>query len=380
MKNIVRQFALFLLLPLVLTNCDQSHSSKSSDDLIVIGAIFSSTGIAGDYGKKSVQGLELAVDDINRNGGIQGKMLKVIVEDAKSSPKDALSAYRKLVDLHGVKFIIGDVYSSTTKTILDNLDSDVLLFAPGASKPDLVNLKQNFLRNWTSDDFDGLAMSNVTRDMGIEKISVLNQSSDYTISLSNAFIKDFKHYNGEITSHDEFTAEGGRYRELLIGLKNKGVENVYLAGLSSQLGQILKESSRIGYHPQWFTNLTVNTADCKNVAGESINGVIFTEPFLDKSENNTSWTEFENSYHERFGSVPDATVAHAYDAMKILELALDSTTKVNEVVSYINKLANYPGVSGNTTFDGHGGVVKDIVVKQFVDGSAIELKVFKFNE
>ncbi|KAA6301438.1 MAG: branched-chain amino acid transport system substrate-binding protein [Candidatus Ordinivivax streblomastigis] len=372
MKKVKIILVAMIVLPMLFWSC------QNKQDTVNVGAVFSSTGVAGDYGKKSVEGITLAADLINSKGAINGKKINLIVEDAKSSNKDAISAYNKLVDFDGVRFIIGDVYSSTTKVIIENLSKDVVLFAPGASNPDLVNLSKNFLRNWTSDDFDGLAMSKIIQENNISTISVLTQQNDYTMALKNAFIKDFKADGRIISDEGLFSEEQKSYKELLLKLKKKEIKAIYLIGMSKQIGQILKESKEIDFTPQWFTNLTVNTEDCKQIAGSAINGVIFSEPFVDKTTE--SWKEFYNKYKTKFKREPDATSAHSFDAVNILALALRNTNynDVNDVVKYINNLHNYQGVSGNTTFDGKGGVLKDIEVLQFKESIPTQVKIFRF--
>ena len=353
------------------------HKAKNSDT-INVGAIFSSTGVAGDYGKKSVEGVVLATELINSRGGINGKKINLFVEDAKSSNKDAISAYQKLVDYNGVHYIIGDVYSSTTKVVIENLSKDVVLFAPGASNPDLVNISENFLRNWTSDDFDGFAMSKIIQEHRITTISVLTQQNDYTMALMNAFVKDYKTEGRIVSDEGLFTEDQKSFRELLMNLKRKDVKAIYLIGMSKQVGQILKESKEIGFMPQWFTNLTVNTEDCKQIAGSAINGVIFSEPFVDRTSDN--WKEFYDEYKVKFNKEPDTTSAHSFDALNILALAFNNTNyhNIEEVTKYINNLHDYQGVSGNTTFDGKGGVLKDIEVLQFQNDVPVRIKIFRF--
>jgi len=357
----------------------KKRSSRTDIDTIRIGAIFSSTGVAGDYGKKSIEGVEMAVEILNGSGGINGKKVSVVYEDAKSSPKDALSAFRKLVDVDKVNIIVGDVYSSTTKVLIENLPSNTLLFAPGASKPDLVNLNPHFLRNWTSDNFDGLAMANVVLGDQVREIATVTQVSDYTLSLNEAFKKEFTNKGGKIVDQESFEGEKGDYRQLLYKLKAQDPKSVYLTALSKEMGTILKQAKEINFTPHWYTNLTVNTDDCKKIAGSSVDGVVFSRPYIDLAHISPDSTMFISLYKSRKGTEPDETVAHAFDAMNILFLGLTKVgTNTDALVSYINSIKDYPGLSGKTTFDGYGGVLKDIEVVQMVGNSPKSLKVFSF--
>lgn len=346
---------------------------------IRIGTIFSSTGKASDYGKKGIEGVEFAVELVNQRGGIKGQTVEVVHEDAKSSPDDAVSALRKLSEADKIHLIVADVYSGTTKAMIENLPADTLLFAPGASKPDLVNINPHFVRNWTSDDFDGLAMANVVSGDSVTEIATLTQVGEYTLSLNEVFKNEFTKKGGNITAEETFEGEKDDYRDVLLKLKTQNPQNVYLTALSKEMGTILKQAKEINFTPRWYTNLTVNTDICQRIAGDAVEGVVFSRPHLDLAQLSPESANFVALYKARKGSEPDETVAHAFDAMNIIFQAIENVgTDTAAIVSYINNLKDYPGVSGKTTFDGHGGVLKDIEVMQMVNSSPQSLKVFSF--
>lgn len=378
MKNKV----LIIVIVLILTGLVGFWFWKknNSNDQIKIGAIFSTTGVAGDYGKKSMEGIQYAVDAINSNGGIDGKKLVVIFEDAKSNPKDALSALNKLLTIDKVKIVVGDVYSSTTKVLISNLPNDVLLFAPGASSPELTNSKPNFIRNWTSDDFDGSAMANVILSNNVYEVATLTQNSDYTISLNNAFITDFKKGNGVVSSSYNFDGDKSDYRSLIEKLKSSNIKSVYLTALSKEMGYILKQSKELNFSPQWYTNLTVNSDDCKRIAGTSRDNVIFSKPFINLINTSEENKSFIVKYKSSKGFEPDETVSHSYDAINIIAKSMQKVgLNIPLLIEDINRVKNYNGLSGITTFDGKGGVVKNIEVLKVSGDSLISIKIFDFN-
>src|SRR6185369_8211618 len=207
----------------------------------------------------------------------------------------------------------------------------------------------------------------------------LTQVSDYTLSLNQAFKNEFTSKGGRITDEESFEGERGDYRQLLFKLKSQNPKSVYLTALSKEMGTILKQAKEISFTPQWYTNLTVNTDDCKKIAGSAVEGVVFTRPYIDLAHLSPENAKFIVEYKSKKGVDPDETVAHAYDAMNILFLAMKNVgTDPDAMLKYINGVKNYPGLSGNTTFDGHGGVLKDIEVVQMVSGTPRSLKVFSF--
>lgn len=378
-----RSVVFTIIVILALVGCDSRGKNQNDisgkKDVIRIGAIFSMTGVAGDYGKKSKEGFEIAIDLINKKGGIKGKQIFSIVEDAKSSPKDALSALKKITEFEKIEIVVGDVYSSTTKAMIENLKENVVLFAPGASKPDLINTNKNFIRNWTSDNFDGLAMANIVLDRGVKSIGLITEVTEYTQSLSDAFEKEYMRKNGKIVMKESFLSDKKDLRPLLLKFKNSEINNVYLTGLSKEVGLILKQAMEINYLPQWYTNLTVDTEDCRAIAGIARNGVIFSRPFVDFTDLSSDAETFLKIYKKRFDREPDATVAHAFDAVNILALAIENTDEsTSQIIDYVNNLKDFPGISGKTTFNGKGGVLKDIEVLQIKQDSVLSLKVFEF--
>jgi len=379
MRNIKSLIVISLVLIVVIgfNSCGQ----KNNENSLKIGAIFSSTGVAGDYGKKSIEGIQFAVDALNANGGINGKKIEVIYEDAKSNPKDAISALNKLITIDKVKIILGDVYSSTTKVMIDNLPKDVLLFAPGASSPELTNAKVNFIRNWTSDDFDGSAMANVILSNNVKEISTVTQNSDYTISLNKAFVSEFEKGNGHITSQFSFDGDKSDYKILIQKLKDGNIKTVYLTALSKEMGYILKQSKELNYFPQWYTNLTVNSDDCNKIAGSSRDKVIFSRPYINFSNLSELSKQFVNNYKTIKGVEPDETVSHAYDAMNIVAEGIKKVGEnIPNLIEFINGIINYNGLSGITSFDGKGGVVKSIEVLRISGNKLMTIKIFSFND
>jgi len=118
------------------------------------------------YGERSRKGVELAVEEVNGDGGINGQPLEVIYEDAKSSPKDGVSAIKELISADDVGIVVGDVLSSTTLAMAPIAERDeVILLAPGASIPSLRDAGDYIFRNWASDDYDGKAMASYAQKM-----------------------------------------------------------------------------------------------------------------------------------------------------------------------------------------------------------------------
>ncbi len=368
---IIVVIAYFILLP----------NPEQNDDEIKIGAIFSMTGNVGAYGQRSQKGFLLAINEINNQGGIKGKKLHAIIEDAGSEPKRAVNAFNKLVESDKVKIIIGDVLSSTTMAIAPLLDDKkVLLFAPGASHPGLKGISPYFFRNWVSDDYDGFAMAHYARDLGKEKIAILVQNSDYTLGLANAFENEFVRIGGKIIKREIFETNENDLKPQLLKLKQENVNNIYLVGQSRENGIALKQAFELNFSPNWYANLTVETPECITIAGVSAENVVYSTPAFDTTYGNSNLQNFIKSFRHSYNDEPDATAGHAYDAVYIIKTAIERVgTDPQKIAEQIKGLKEFDGVTGLTTFDSDGNVLKNVFIKKIANGKSKFIKEFYYD-
>jgi len=351
----------------------------NDDSSIHIGALLSLTGDAANYGKRSLNGLDWAVYQINERGGIKGRTIQLDIEDAASSPALATSAVIKLIKVHNSRIVIGDIISGTTIAAEPITSRNgVLLFAPGASHPSLTDAGPLFFRNWTSDTYDGFAMARHLISSKVMKIGLIVQNTDYTVGLADALQKEFKKGGGSVVLAQNFQTDATDLRTLLLKFKELSVDAVYISAYSGQTGRILLQAGDVDYHPDWYATLTVDTPECRDIAGKHVAGVVFTTPAFDVGVDSPQMHAFVSGFKERYGEDPEAVAGHAYDAAFILADAIRSVgTDPQDVAQYLHNLRKYPGVTGLTTFNSNNGdVTKDIFVKRMKKEGSDLISVF----
>ena len=371
--------ALLGILIVVLFIKNKNQIPIESVSSIRIGVMLCLTGDSANYGKRSLNGVNWATQKINDKGGINGKRIKLFVEDDRSSPKDAVTAFNKLTQAEGIKIVVGDIISGTTLAVAPIAEKNhVLLFAPGASNPQLRDSGDYIFRNWTSDDFDGKAMARYLEKKGVKSLGILVQKTDYTIGLADALAKDFKSLDRSIVSRQEFETDEKDLRTQLLKLKESGVRDVYISAYSPGTGIALKQAAEIGYSPHWYASLTVDTPECATIAGKARDGVIFSTPAFNINDPSPEMKIFVQGYKERFGEDPETVTGHAYDAINILAMAIEKVgpdpTKIKDE---LYKIKNFSGVTGKTSFDDHGDVVKGIQIKQIRGGKPVIIDYFQ---
>jgi branched-chain amino acid transport system substrate-binding protein len=387
MKNICFSLLCVLCLAgLILSGgCKKEEHSSTQNQPIKIGVMLALTGDSANYGKRSLNGITWAAEKIKMKGGINGKDVELVVEDDQSSPKSAVTVFNKLIDVDKVTIVVGDIISGTTMAVVPIADKKhILLFAPGASNPKLRETSANtspvnyVFRDWTSDDFDGKAMAGYLLKQNVKMLGLIVQKTDYTIGLASALVRDFETGGGQIIIRQDFETSDTDLRTQIINLKAANVNNVYISAYSPGTGLILKQASQLGFPPQWYATLTVDTPECGAIAGSARNGVIFTTPAFNVDDQGAVMKEFVTGFKARFNDDPEVVAAHAYDALNILAMLIGQIGDSPDILKdALYKVQNYNGASGVMTFDNNGDVTKAIYIKQYVSGSPVVLKNFQ---
>jgi branched-chain amino acid transport system substrate-binding protein len=217
--------------------------------------------------------------------------------------------------------------------------------------------------------------------IGVRRVGLLVQKTDYTFGLARAMEVAFSAGGGQIISREEFNTDVTDLRTHLGKFKALFVEHVYISAYSPGTGRALKQALEIDFRPQWYATLTVDTPECARIAGQARNGVIFTTPAFDSSDPRPEMRRFGEGFKERFGEDPEAVAGHAYDAMNILAMVIKQVgTDPQMVVDALFNVKDFPGVTGVTSFDEHGDVIKGIYIKQVRDDSVVMLEFFETKE
>lgn len=372
--------ALIILWLFLLRNLPATQ--EGNKDPIRFGVLLSLTGTGANYGQRSLHGVQWAVSQINDAGGVNGRKLEAVVEDSRSDPKDAVSAFQRLSNVEGVNLVIGDVISGTTLAVAPIAESQhVLLLAPGASSPKMRGIGEYVFRNWTSDDFDGKVMARYLRSIHVEKLALLVEKTEYTEGIATSLETEFKRLGGRVVVSDAFASDSTDLKPQLLKIKGAKVDSVYLSAYSTGTGLALRQSREMGLPLRWFTTLTVDTPEAAKIAGESRNGTVFTTPAFDVNDTSSHVKKFVGGFKLRFKDEPEIAAAHGYDAVRILATAIESAgPSPDELKLALPKIKDFPGVTGLTTFDEKGDVVKGVLIKKIVLGQPTLIKAISPSE
>jgi branched-chain amino acid transport system substrate-binding protein len=334
--------------------------------VIKIGVITPLTGPAAKYGIATKNGLELAAEEIEKT---TKKELLLIYEDSKMDPKEAVNALRKLM-VDKVKVVIGATTSSEFLAMAPIAEeNEIILFTPSASTPKISQAGDYIFRNCYSDIFEATKMADyIFTHTSYRKIAVLYINNDYGVGMKNTFKIFFEKKGGNIILEEAYDPQERDFKTYLLKIKENKPDGIYLVGYA-EMGYILRQAKEMGIYYPIFSCIMFEDPDIIKIAQEAAEGVVYTYPSYNPMSEKDIIKEFVEKYRKKYNEIPNIYAATAYDALKILYMAIEiagySPEKIKEKLYSIR---DYPGVTGSTSFDANGDVIKPVGIKKVENG------------
>ncbi|QQS36981.1 MAG: ABC transporter substrate-binding protein [Ignavibacteriales bacterium] len=341
------------------------------DNKIKIGAIVFLSGDAAEYGAWVKNGLELAKDEINRKEDINFEKIEIVYEDDKSTPKEAVTAFNKMMSEFAYPIIIAGLTSSSTLSITPLAEKNkVVLFSPCSSNPKISSAGDYIFRNWPSDNLEGEAMARFAYNaLNIKKVAIVALNNDYGLGLREVFTNNFISEGGEVVYSDQINEGQREFRTIIQKLKSANIKAVYIPSHAQECAHFIRQSKELGYTPQFLSCVTFQSSELFKIAGNAAEGSLFTTPGFDINNNDSLVVDFRKKYNLKYNTEPEVFAAQSYDALKIIAYVIKNYGYSSEIIkNELYKIKNYPGVSGLTTFDSNGDVQKPVMIKKVQNG------------
>ena len=326
-----------------------------------IGVMESLTGAGETYGNVAVRAKQMALDEINAAGGINGRRLEFIVEDSQCSAKEAVSAYRKLTDVDGVKIILGTSCSGAMLGVAPLAEADgVILFSGLASNPDIANAGDYIFRTQISDIEVGIGTGNLLWEDGVRKLATITETTDYAEGVRRTTVAQFTKRGGQVVSQESYSSDVTDFRTQLSKLFDADPDALHLAPQSEiAAGVIIKQARELGYTgPIYAETVSVGTTALE-IAGESATGMKAIT--ADLHPDNAKAQEVLANFRERYDYITlPWHLGSAYDNVYIAAECLKQTGDDQDADGFRDCLyaITWSGAIGdNYSFDANGEVV-----------------------
>ena len=326
-----------------------------------IGVMESLTGPGETYGTVANQAKQMAADEINEAGGINGRRLELIVEDSQCSAKDAITAYNKLTDVDGVKIILGTSCSSAMLGAAPLAEADgIVLFSGLASNPDIANAGDYIFRTQISDIQVGIDTGNVLWADGIRTLATITEASDYAEGVRRTSVAQFEKRGGSVVAEERYASDVTDFRSQLGKLFAENPNALHLSPQSEfAAGTIIKQARELGFEgPIYAETVSVGTTALE-IACDAATGMKAITADLDPD--NQKAQEVLGNFRERYKYVTlPWHLGSAYDDVYIAAECLKQTNDDQDADGFRDCMyeITWSGAIGdNYSFDEKGEVV-----------------------
>jgi branched-chain amino acid transport system substrate-binding protein len=373
--SIFRRCAILTLavVGIVLAGCSKT---------VQIGAVISETGAAASYGGRVKKGMDLAVEEINAAGGLNGKSLELVYRDDATNPEVGRQVTQELIDEVGVGAIIGAVSSAVTVAIAPICESErVILLSPTASTPDITQAGYYIFRIYPSDILEGTAMANFARDLGIERMAIFAVDNEFGNGLKDVFAGEFESRFRKIVKSVSFKeGEAADLTAEFEELKKEKPDGIYIVAYVEDVAAIVQQVRDAGLNAIILTTSSVSDADLVDLVGAAADNIVFPRAStfeFDSKEPDVQ--QFVQAYRKKYGENPDDFAAHGYDAVKVLLEGMQKgkSTHPDNVKVGLLAVSDYDGPSGRVAFDEHGDIIQYPRLFVIRQGRAIPYDRFK---
>ena len=337
MKKFISVMLVAAMAVTALTGCgsNSSSSSKKDADKYYIGGIGPTTGATAIYGTAVKNGAQIAVDEINAAGGINGKQIEYRFEDDQNDAEKAVNAYNTLKDW-GMQMLVGTTTTAPCIAVAGKTASDnVFQITPSASSPDVLSSGNgNVFQVCFTDPNQGVASAQyIAENKLATKIGIIYDSSDvYSSGIEEKFEAEAKTQGLNIVSKAAFTADSKTdFGTQLQKAKDAGADLLFLPIYYQEASIILKQADTMGYKPKFFGVdgmdgiLTVENFDTK-LAEDVMLLTPFAADAIDKTVQN-----FVKTYKEKYKDTPNQFAADSYDAVYALKAAIEESKATTDM-------------------------------------------------
>ena len=359
-----------------------ANTAGATGDTIKIGGLAPLTGDVSVYGVAVDNGVKMAVEEINADGGVLGKQIEYIVYDEKGDATEAVNAYNKLVQSDNVVAIVGDVTSKPTLAVAQQAAKDKIpLITASGTAENITQAGENIFRACFIDPFQGELMASYASKKLEKKTAAIiyNISDDYSKGLYEAFEAAAGDLGIEVVQVEGYGKGTVDFKAQLTNIKSKNPDVIFLPVYYQDVALIAVQAKELGIEAQFLGadgwDGVIGQVDESNM--DAVNGAYFCSQYSAQSDD-PNLQAFLSKYKETYGMDASQFAVLGYDAMKILAQAISEAGSTDSAaITSAMAAIDFTGLTGHMTFDENRNPVKSAAITQIDNG---EYKFIEYYE
>ena len=371
-------FALLLITTLLTAlACERrgNATNGSGTGPIVVGYYGDLSGRTSSFGQSTKNGAEMAADEINKAGGIDGRTIQIIVEDDQGEPNKAATVVTKLINQDKVMAILGEVASSNSLAAAPKAqEAKVPMISPSSTNPAVTQVGDYIFRVCFIDPFQGEVMAKfAANNLKAKRAAILYDfNSDYSRGLFEFFKRSFTSLGGQIVLEKSYTQGDRDFSGQLTAIRSANPDVIYVPGYYGEVGVISNQTKQLGIKAPLLGGDGWDAPQLWQLGGASLNGNYISNHYS-VDDPSPAIQKFVADYKARYNIPPDALAALGYDSMKVLADAIKraGSTENVKLRDAIAQTKDFPGVTGKISIDKDRNAVKPAVVLKLENGKFV---------
>ncbi|MBN8596437.1 MAG: ABC transporter substrate-binding protein [Planctomycetes bacterium] len=346
---------------------------------IVIGHYGSLTGSKATFGLSTDNGIKLAVEEVNKAGGLEigGQKHKVVLksEDTEGKQEKAGTVVTKLITADKVVAVLGEVASGITLAGAPIAQQfGVPMITPSSTNPQCTAVGDMIFRVCFIDPFQGYACAKfAAQDLKVKKAAILfDQAAPYSVGLKDEFESNFKKMGGEIVAIEAYTEGEANFNPLLTKIRERGAELLFIPGYYTDVANIALQARKLGMKMPLLGGDGWDSSDLAKNGGAAIEGSFYSNHYA-SDQPTPEIQNFVTKYQAAFGETPDGLAALGYDAARLLfdSMQRARSSDGSKVRDAIATTKDFKGVTGTISINEKRDAVKPAVIVEMKGGKPV---------
>jgi branched-chain amino acid transport system substrate-binding protein len=299
---------------------------------IKIGGAFALTGFASEWGEGELIAARLAIDEINQKGGINGKKVRLIVEDTQTDSLSTINAFNKLINIDRVDAIVGSTWLESFVGAGEISENNKILTISPSSSISMFKEKQfDFVyTTWYREDFQSEFLLKHLSDNNKKKIVFILSNEPYWQAYSEFLKEKLEEYDVTLLYEISFNPERTDFRSDLLKIKDINPDVIFFGSDSEHsIFSLIKQSKEFGFDiSNFYSNHSTGIFLQENNKDKSFNGVRYVNPIAMESE-------FLKEFYKTYPNIVSPSVTNTYDAVMIISKVLENTEDVEDITKYL---------------------------------------------
>jgi branched-chain amino acid transport system substrate-binding protein len=365
------QFSLIFAL-LIGAGCKKQGGSAADGEFIKVGEYASLSGNEAAFGRSSHRGTELAIEELNKAGGILGKQLKLFTEDTQSKEGESSTVVSKLISREGVIAVLGEVASGRSLEAAPICQRNKIpMISPSSTNPDVTKVGDYIFRVCFLDSFQGDALARFALNtLKAKNVAIMSDvSSAYSLGLGEYFQNSFTKDGGSITSIQKYAKNDTDFNAQLTAIKTTNPDAIFVPGYYQEVGLIIRQARQLGIKAPLFGGDGWEAPELLDIAKEAAEGTYYTTHYSAEAKT-PEVQNFVNAYRAKYNETPDAMAALGYDSAIVLADAIKRAGSVEgpKLRDALAATKDVKGVTGSTTIDKNRDATKPATVITIKNG------------